>query len=166
MNRLYSVIAVFALFAILAILSTPAFSQLLGRRRTVDVIVQRPETHEQAAIQRVLDDQTAAWNKGDLEGFMAGYWRSPELTFYSGATVTKGWQGTLERYKTRYQGEGKEMGKVTFSDVRIDVLGPDSAIVRGKWGLVKKDEKLGGLFTLVCRKLPEGWRIVHDHTSN
>src|SRR5262245_66209222 len=76
------------------------------------------------AIQKLLDDQDAAWNKGDLEGFMAGYWKSDELTFFSGKDVTKGWNATLERYKKRYQYEGKDMGKLTLSELNINALGP------------------------------------------
>jgi uncharacterized protein (TIGR02246 family) len=119
-----------------------------------------------AAIQQVLDDQAAAWNKGDLEGFMVGYWKSPELTFSSGKERTHGWQATIERYRKRYQSEGKEMGKVTFSDIDIQTLGPDSAFVRGRWKVVNSKETLDGQFTLVFKKLPEGWRIIHDHTSS
>jgi beta-aspartyl-peptidase (threonine type) len=117
------------------------------------------------AIAQVLKDQAAAWNKGDLKGFMAGYWKSPDLTFFSGKDKTRGWQATLERYEKRYQAEGKEMGKLTFSELEIDVLGPDSAVVRGRWKLVTSKETLGGLFTLIFKKMPDGWRIVHDHTS-
>src|SRR5262245_33219553 len=73
-------------------------------------------------IAKVLDDQVVAWNKGDLKAFMAGYWRSPDLTFYSGNTVLKGWDATLERYQKRYQGEGKEMGKLAFRDLDIQLL--------------------------------------------
>src|SRR5262245_33684684 len=72
------------------------------------------------AMPKVLDDQTAAWNRGDLEGYMAGYWKSDDLTFFSGKDVTRGWKATLERYRKRYQSEGKEMGKVTFSEVQIE----------------------------------------------
>ena len=118
------------------------------------------------AVRKVLDEQAAAWNKGDLEGFMAGYWRSPDLTFFSGNKAEHGWQATLDRYRTRYQGEGKEMGKLTFREVRIDLLGPDAALVRGRWQLTLKSGTPGGLFTLIFRKLPGGGRIVHDHTSS
>ena len=118
------------------------------------------------AIQKVLDDQVVAWNKGDLEGFMAGYWKSPELSFFSGGTKTAGWQPTFERYKKKYQGEGKEMGKLAFKEISIDVIGTDHALVRGRWHLTLSKESVGGLFTLLMKKLPEGWRIVHDHTSN
>jgi beta-aspartyl-peptidase (threonine type) len=118
-----------------------------------------------AAVREVLDTQVAAWNKGDLKGFMAGYWKSPDLRFFSGKDVTRGWQSTLERYKKRYQAEGKEMGKLTFSDLDIHVTGPTSAWARGRWRVVTSKEKLGGLFTLIFKKTPEGWRIIHDHTS-
>jgi beta-aspartyl-peptidase (threonine type) len=119
------------------------------------------------AIRKVLDDQVAAWNEGDLQGYMGGYWKSPELTFFSGGTVTSGWEPTLERYKKRYQGEGREMGKLDFSDLRVEMLGPKAAFVRGHWHLKMKDGKEPqGLFTLVVRDMPEGWRIVHDHTSS
>jgi beta-aspartyl-peptidase (threonine type) len=121
-------------------------------------------TPEQA-VRAVLDAQVRAWNRGDLEGFMSGYWKSPELTFTSGGDNTRGWDATLERYRKRYKAEGKEMGKLTFSDVSVTVLTPDAAYVRGRWQLVLSKEKPGGVFTLVFRKLPEGWRIVHDHTS-
>jgi ketosteroid isomerase-like protein len=118
------------------------------------------------AVRKVLDEQAKAWNKGDLDGFMAGYWKSPELTFSSGGDRTKGWQATLERYRKRYQGEGKEMGKLSFSDVEVVVLGADSAFVRGRFQLVRSKDKPSGIFTLILRRFPEGWRIVHDHTSS
>ena len=117
-------------------------------------------------IRRVLDDQVKAWNRGDLVAYMAGYWKSPKLTFSSGKDHTKGWQQTLARYRKRYQGEGREMGKLSFSDLVVTPLGPDSAFVRGRWQLVRSKDQPGGLFTLIFRRLPEGWRIIHDHTSN
>lgn len=118
------------------------------------------------AIKHVLVSQVEAWNHGNLENYMEGYWRSPELTFFSGATVTKGWQPTLERYRQRYQGGGKEMGHLDFQDLEIDLLSPKSAVVMGKWQLTMSDgKKPHGLFTLIFRRMPEGWRIVHDHTS-
>jgi beta-aspartyl-peptidase (threonine type) len=116
-------------------------------------------------IRALLDTQAAAWNKGNLQGFMDGYWQSPELSFFSGATKTKGWQATLERYQKRYQAEGREMGKVTFSEIEVELAGAETAWVRGRWEVATSKEKLGGLFTLILKKRPEGWRIVHDHTS-
>src|SRR5260370_14424867 len=105
------------------------------------------------AVRQVIAAQAAAWNRKDLEGYMEGYWHSPDLTFFSGATVTNGWEPTLERYRQKYQGQGKEMGALTFSDLQIDILGPEAAFVRGKWQLKMSDGKMPrGLFTLVFRK--------------
>jgi ketosteroid isomerase-like protein len=118
------------------------------------------------AIQQVLNDQVESWNKGDLPGFMAGYLHSKELTYYSGNTVIHGWDALLERYQKRYKDEGKEMGKLTFKDLDIAVLSADAAVVRGRWQLMLAKETPGGLFTLLMRKTADGWRIVHDHTSN
>jgi ketosteroid isomerase-like protein len=118
------------------------------------------------AVRKVLDDQVVAWNRGDLEGFMVGYWKSPDLSFYSGNAKTAGWQATLDRYRKRYQAEKKEMGKLAFSEISIEMLGDNHAFVRGRWTLTLARESPTGLFTLVMRKMPEGWRIVHDHTSN
>jgi ketosteroid isomerase-like protein len=118
------------------------------------------------AIRQVLDDQVVAWNKGDLRGFMDGYWQSPDLSFYSGQEKTKGWQATLDRYRKKYQAEGREMGKLSFSEIEIDMLGPEHALVKGRWQLVLKKDMPKGLFTLVMKKMQPGWRIVHDHTSS
>jgi beta-aspartyl-peptidase (threonine type) len=117
-------------------------------------------------VRAVLDAQVEAWNRRDLEGFMKGYWNSPELTFYSGATKTSGWEATIERYRKRYQGEGREMGFLTFDQLQIEVLGPQSAFVRGRWHLKLSEGEAGGLFTLVFRKFPDGWKIIHDHTGS
>jgi uncharacterized protein (TIGR02246 family) len=117
-------------------------------------------------IEQVLRTQQDAWNHHDLDGFMAGYWNSPDLTFFSGGKQTAGWQATLDRYRTTYASPGHEMGTLEFSGLRIEMLGPDAALVRGQWHLTMPDGKTPhGLFTLVFRKFPEGWRIVHDHTS-
>lgn len=119
-----------------------------------------------SAVEQVLHMQQDAWNRHDLEEFMTGYWKSPELTFFSGAHETSGWQGAIDRYRKVYQGEGKEMGKLEFSDLRIELLGTDAAFVRGAWHLTMSDGKTPhGLFTLVFRKFSDEWKIVHDHTS-
>ena len=118
------------------------------------------------AVRQVLERQQEAWNHHDLESFMAGYWNSPELTFFSGAKIYSGWQSTLERYRKTYQSEGREMGKLEFSDLKIEALAPDAALVRGAWHLTMSDGKTPqGWFTLVFRKFPGGWKIIHDHTS-
>jgi len=120
-----------------------------------------------AEIRAVLDAQVAAWNAGKLEEFMDGYWRSPDLTFFSGGRKLSGWDATIERYRKTYQAEGKEMGKLAFSDLDIQQLGPSAAVVRGRYELTMSDgKKLGGLYTLIFRRFRQGWKIVHDHTSS
>jgi ketosteroid isomerase-like protein len=124
-----------------------------------------PLAAQQSPVQQVLEQQQAAWNHHDLEAFMAGYWNSPELTFF-GAKRASGWQATLDRYRKTYQGAGREMGNLEFSDLKIEQLAPDAAFVRGSWKLIMSDGKTPhGFFTLVFRKFPEGWKIVHDHSS-
>jgi len=116
-------------------------------------------------IRAVLDRQVDAWNRRDLEGFMEGYWKSQGLTFFSTGTRRAGWDEAIAGYRSRYQGEGHEMGHLDFSELQIEMLGPTAAFVRGRWHLTFASGGAGGLFTLVFRKLPEGWRIIHDHTS-
>lgn len=117
-----------------------------------------------SAIRKVMDEQTVAWNNGDIDSFMKGYWNSPELTFVSGTKVTKGWQPTLENYKKSYDSKAK-MGVLTFSGLEFTILGKDSAVVLGKWSLQREKDNPNGLFTLTFRKLKDGWRIILDHTS-
>ena len=124
-----------------------------------------PTSSADQAIQAVLQSQVDAWNHRDLQRFMNGYWHSPDLTFFSGTTETTGWEPTLERYRRSYQSEGHAMGTLSFSDLQVQTLGPDSGFVRGKFQLIMPDGKQPhGVFTLVFRKFPEGWRIIHDHT--
>jgi ketosteroid isomerase-like protein len=121
----------------------------------------------EAEIRAVLDAQVADWNAKRLEGFMEGYWRSPELTFFSGGRKLAGWEATLERYRRTYQAEGREMGRLAFSDLDITLLSETAAVVRGRWELTMPDgAKPGGLYTLIFRRLNQGWKIVHDHTSS
>ena len=116
-------------------------------------------------IRDVLDRQVQAWNRRDLEGFMRGYWHSSHLTFYSGGTMVSGWEETLTRYRNRYQSAGNEMGTLEFRDMKIELLGPRAAFVRGRFHLKMSSTEPSGIFTLTFRKLAGGWRIIHDHTS-
>lgn len=126
---------------------------------------------DEKGVRAVLDAQTVAWNKGDLDGFMAGYWNDDALTFISGGEITSGWKKTKERYEKRYKADGKEMGKLTFSELHVETFSPNAAMVRGKFELVfekeqgEKKKTASGRFTLILRKYPDGWKIVHDHTS-
>jgi beta-aspartyl-peptidase (threonine type) len=118
-------------------------------------------------IESVVRAQEAAWNRGDVEGFMnAGYWRSPDLTFFSGGDDTRGFDTVLARYVKRYKTGDAEMGKLAFTQLEVIPLFEDAAIVRGRWDLdFEKQPDVGGLFTLVFRRMSGEWRIVHDHTS-
>jgi beta-aspartyl-peptidase (threonine type) len=120
---------------------------------------------DEKAIRDILDAQVAAWNKGDLDGFMTGYWNNDGLFFISGGKSVQGYKALKERYQTAYQGEGKEMGKLKFSEVKVELLGSDAGLVRGKWEVTTTKETVGGWYTLVFRKFPDGWKITHDHTS-
>jgi beta-aspartyl-peptidase (threonine type) len=118
------------------------------------------------SVRAVLDRQVADWNKGDLDGFLAGYWNSPKVVFQSGGRRLDGWEAMRERYRQRYRAEGRAMGRLAFSGLDVEALGPDAAMARGRWQLTMPDGSTpGGLFTVIFRKLPEGWKIVHDHTS-
>ncbi len=117
-------------------------------------------------VRAVLDRQVGDWNRRDLDGFCEGYWHSPKLVFQSGGDKNIGWEAMRDRYRKRYQGEGREMGTLAFKDLEIEPLGAESAFARGRWELaLSGGKKAGGLFTVILRKLPEGWKIVHDHTS-
>lgn len=118
-------------------------------------------------VRRLIDRQQAAWNAGDVERFMRiGYWESNELTFFSGGDVVRGFDAMLQRYSKSYKQGGAETGELTFADVVVTPLGGDHAFARGHWfvDFAKKADQ-GGLFTLVLEHRPEGWRVIHDHTS-
>ncbi len=117
------------------------------------------------AVRAVLAAQQAAWNRQDLAGFMAGYARGDDTRFASGGDVTRGWQTVFDRYARRYQ-TAEDMGKLAFTEVEVTVLAPDSVLVFGHWQLNRAADRPKGLFTLVFRRFPDGWRIVHDHTSS
>ncbi len=117
------------------------------------------------AIKAVLDAQAAAWNRGDLNGYMDGYDRSNNTEFVGGDTITRGWQTVLDRYRKNYSSREK-MGALTFSDLEITILSKDAALVLGRWHLKRANDEPHGTFTLLFRKTKAGWRIVHDHSSS
>jgi len=115
-------------------------------------------------IRTVLHAQQGAWNGGDIDSFMNGYARDETTVFVSGDEVMRGWQTVRDRYLKKYSDRAK-MGILTFSDLEIEQLGPDSAVALGRWELKRASNNPHGHFTLIFRKTPDGWRIVHDHTS-
>ena len=97
----------------------------------------------------------------------AGYWRSEGLTFLSGGDWTRGYDFVLDRYRQRYVDGGREMGALDFTDLEVEMLSDDLGLVRGRWALTFSDQSTAsGLFTLIMRRMSNGWRIVHDHTSS
>ena len=122
------------------------------------------EARAKADITALMNEQAKAWNSGDIDGFMRGYWNSEKLLFVSGDNVTRGWQPTLDRYKKSYDSRAK-MGTLTFSGLEITLLSKDSAVVLGSWSLARDGDNPHGKFTLTFRKFREGWRIIIDHTS-
>ena len=129
-------------------------TQLLGTSET-----------DQDRILDVLMTQQEAWNGGDIDGFMAGYWVSPELRFASGGTVTKGWQATRDRYHENYS-DRRSMGHLSFADFDITMLDSDVAVVHGAWALDRSIDRASGLFTLIFRNIDGDWKIVSDTTTS
>ncbi len=131
---------------------------------SININAQSKETKIAVEIKSVMNAQVLAWNDGDIEGFMRGYWKSEEMKFVSGDNVSRGWQAALDRYKKNYDSKSK-MGVLTFADLEVNVLSKDAAVVLGNWSLVREKDNPKGKFTLVFRKFKDGWKIVHDHTS-
>lgn len=119
---------------------------------------------DREAIGAVLREQQAAWNRGDVEAFLLGYWRSPELTFFGSGGWARGWDGVLARYQKSYP-DRAAMGQLDFSELEFRFLGPDAALVMGRYHLKREKDEPAGVFTLVWQRFPEGWKIIHDHTS-
>ena len=127
--------------------------------------VRRFEPSDRTAIEAVLRDQMAAWNRGDLASYMNGYAHTPGLIFTSGGNVRRGWQDAFDHYQARYATDPKAMGTLKFDIDAIDPVGADGAVVLGRWDLTGTEHPGRGVFSLVLERRPEGWRIIHDHTS-
>jgi uncharacterized protein (TIGR02246 family) len=160
-----------SLLSILALMSLPT-----SRPRASAEQSSAPNTHkytspnldprdtDQHAIESVLTAQQDAWNRGDIDAFLTGYWHSSDLTFSGSSGISRGYDGVLARYKKSYA-DRAAMGHLDFSNLEFHFLGPDAALVLGHWRLQREKDNPGGVFTLVFQRFPEGWRIIHDHTS-
>jgi ketosteroid isomerase-like protein len=149
---------------LLAIISAAAALAILPVRLDPKTQPAPPEDSPGAAITAILDDQQTAWNRGDVDAFMKAYWDSPQLSFAGASGITRGWQPVLARYRKNYPDQ-KAMGHLDFSELEVHPLGKDAALVIGRWHLKRDSGELGGIFTLIFQRFPEGWRIIHDHTS-
>ncbi len=138
------------------------FAALLSPLRTS--AQQSTESTTLNAIRAVLDSQSTAWNNGDIDGYMRGYWQSDSLLFTSGGNMERGWRAARDKYKQSYSTRAK-MGVLTFSGIEIHLLSGESAWIFGHWMLKRQNDRPHGVFTLVMRRFPDGWKIVHDHTS-
>lgn len=121
-----------------------------------------------AEIRAVLEEQVAAWNRGDIPGYMAGFWNSEETRYVSGATVVMGWRSTLERYQRRYD-TAEKRGVLSYSDYDIRVLSATHAFVFCTWHLERGEAaggSVGGAVTKLFRNTAEGWKVVHNHVAS
>ncbi len=158
-GNLFHVLALLLAFCsggLIAGFQDPATSRGLAENQNAD--------SDRKEILETLTRQAAWWNAGDIEGFMQTYWKSEEMTFSSGGTTHVGWQAALDRYKKNYPVE--KMGRLTFENGPLTMLADDAALLLGNFSLERDGKTSGGNFSLVLKKFPEGWRIIHDHSSS
>jgi beta-aspartyl-peptidase (threonine type) len=154
--------SVLRIIAIPAVLVGLFASVVLGQKLSPD---SQEHQSDRAAIAKILDAQHNNWNQGNVDAFLEGYWHSPDLTFSGSGGIARGWDGVLARYKKNYP-DRATMGQLDFSDLEFHFLGQDAALVLGHWHLARAQGDVGGVFSLVWQRFPEGWRIIHDHTSS
>lgn len=138
----------FILFSFLTIVTLPSFAQ----------------SNDEQVIRNILDEQTKSWNKGELENFMSGYWKSDSLMFIGKSGVTYGWKNTLENYKKGYP-DRTAMGELVFDIILVEKISPEYYHVVGKWLLKRTIGDLKGHYTLLFKKINGQWVIVADHSS-
>jgi ketosteroid isomerase-like protein len=119
---------------------------------------------DEAIIRKILDDQTTAWNRGDIENFMSGYWENDSLLFIGKSGITSGWKQTLANYKKGYP-DTAAMGKLSFNIIQVKRLSGMYFSVVGKWNLTRSIGDLSGHYTLLFRKVKGKWVIIQDHSS-
>lgn len=122
------------------------------------------QNKDEKAIMEILDNQTKAWNSGDLDKFMVGYWENDSLMYIGKSGVTYGYKSTLASYKKNY-GDTARMGKLTFTLLHVNKIESQSYFVVGKWQLIRSAGNVGGYYTLLFRKIQGKWVIVADHSS-
>jgi uncharacterized protein (TIGR02246 family) len=122
------------------------------------------QNKDERAIRELLATQSAAWNRGDINAFMQGYWENDSLMFIGNSGVTYGWNNTLNNYKKGYP-DAATMGQLTFTLLHVKKLSKEYYHVTGKWFLKRTVGDVGGHFTLVFRKIDGRWVIISDHSS-
>lgn len=116
------------------------------------------------AIKVVMEEQSQCWSKGDIEGFMKGYWMSDSLRFLGRRGLTYGWQTTLDNYKRSYPNPSS-MGELRFNHILFEPLGNDKIFAVGKWALYREKDTLSGYYSLIWKKIDEKWKVIFDHTN-
>ena len=152
--RLLPALALLALAGCASTPSAPASGAVPGAAADVE-----------AGVMATLNAQLEAWNAGSVRGFMDGYVRSDSLVFLSGGSVRRGWEEALYAYVRGYP-DAEAMGTLSFEEVSVRPLAPGRALAWGRWRLQRADDAPGGLFTLILAETPDGWRVMHDHTSS
>ncbi len=130
----------------------------------IPIIYAIPSENISKQIEDILKKQMIEWNKGNIEGFMEYYWKSEQLTFQADNLKLKGWDTLLNRYRQNYPPE--KMGFLEFSNLEICSLSEGHAYITGRWKVTAKEKVSSGLFTIIFKRFPEGWRIILDHTSS
>jgi ketosteroid isomerase-like protein len=121
---------------------------------------------DDTGVRAVLTAQQGAWNRGDLAGYMAGYAKSDALVFTSGGKIRRGWADTFQKYQARYGDDPSTMGTLAFEILGVQSVGPDGAVVLGRWTLTNTPVAGAGIFSVVLERTANGWLVVHDHTSS
>lgn len=124
----------------------------------------KAQSKDETAVRNVLEKQRQAWNTGDIDKFMEGYWHSDSLMFVGKSGVTYGWQNTMDNYKKGYP-DTASMGKLKFDILEVRRLSVLYFFVVGKWQLTRSVGDIGGHFTLLFKKVKNKWVIVTDHSS-
>ena len=129
----------------------------------LSALIAKAQSKDEKSISTILEQQTIEWNKGNLEGFMSGYWQNDSLMFINNNGISYGWQKALDNYKKGYP-DTASMGKLNFNLLQIKRLSADYFFVIGKWHLTRTIGDVGGAFTLLIRKIKGQWVIVADHS--
>jgi len=138
---------------------------LLGSCTKSAPILAQFSAADDASVRAVLHDQRDAWNRGDIEGFLAGYERSDDLIFTSGATVRRGFEETRTKFRAKYGDEPESMGTLAFDLLDVRGVGADGAAVLGRWALTETPQAGSGIFSVILERQQGTWRVIHDHTS-
>ncbi|MGA7225022.1 MAG: nuclear transport factor 2 family protein [Candidatus Acidiferrales bacterium] len=151
----------FRILALLLLISIVAFAVA---PRLATATAAPPDSSPESEIRALIETQADAWNRGDIDSFMTAYWNSDQTAFVGAKGLTRGYQAVLERYRKAYP-DRAAMGHLTFSDLEIHLLCPDTAFAVGQFHLQREKDNPEGIFTLTFKKFPEGWRIILDHST-